>query len=202
MKIKKGDTGSVKFRDGTKARVIVSEIQTYDASELPSDVLFTYWEGETNKQLTPFEGNTFAVPLDLVGPHFFLKDKVNMKIEQVVRRKGKLQEYEKVFTVSVLQKEKKIQVVKFNGKQKEFENVFTVSLTQKEKNIVHRIILSEIKRFVKKSIAASLIDITPVYQHTVDGEPMVTVTLASQNKLLFIIDYPKKAKKKSTKRKA
>lgn len=84
-----------------------------------------------------------------------------MKIEQVVRRAGKLTEYEKVYYVT---------------------------LTKKEINIHGNKLKSEIKHFVDKNVAAKWIDITPIYW--ANNKPMITVTLTSQNRLLFIIDNP------------
>ena len=81
-----------------------------------------------------------------------------MKIELGVRRKGKLIEY---------------------------KNVFTVSLNSKEKNMHRGTLKSKVSQYVKNNISAKEIEITPVWM--AENKEMITVVLASTDKLLFII---------------
>jgi len=74
MELKKGDKGTITFGDDTKAKVEVTNVQTYPNLGAPDDVFFKYQEGETNKKVKhPILGEVFPLPQFIVD-QVFVKD--------------------------------------------------------------------------------------------------------------------------------
>lgn len=79
MRLEIGQTGTMKWQDGTSAKVKVVGKETY--STMPTDYWFEYQEGETNKQLVhpdygkhDFIKSEILLPEGLIG-HLFVPDK-------------------------------------------------------------------------------------------------------------------------------
>lgn len=74
----------------------------------------------------------------------------------------------------------------------EYKSVYGVHLSKKERDMDNTRIKLHVKAFVMKNYWIDIIETTPVYLGSKD-RPMITVTLASQKYLLFIIYRPKKS---------
>jgi len=69
--MKEGTTGTLTFGDGTTARVELEKILTYPSSSMPSDYLFKYEEGETNRPLSHEKFNgSFSLPKIIASMYF------------------------------------------------------------------------------------------------------------------------------------
>lgn len=51
MRVKVGDTGIIEFGNGTTSRVRITKIYTYPSTGMPTDIVLTYEDDETNRPL-------------------------------------------------------------------------------------------------------------------------------------------------------
>lgn len=69
--MKEGTTGTLTFGNGTTARVELERILTYPSSGMPTDYLFKYEKGETNRPLIHDKFNgSFPLPEMIVSMYF------------------------------------------------------------------------------------------------------------------------------------
>lgn len=64
-----GKTGTMKFKNGTTARVRIKEIDQYNILPFPNDYWLEYMEGETNKLLVhPGYGKNDLIKSEILLP--------------------------------------------------------------------------------------------------------------------------------------
>lgn len=89
MHLELNSTGTLKFGDGTTARVEIVKIDTY--TYLPTDYWFKYLDGETNQQLKhDIEKDRFPLPYGLVvqvyKPDIDDRSEYELKLEQYLEK--------------------------------------------------------------------------------------------------------------------